>query len=197
MHPALHALGYKHVRLAESRKQGVYSKQPFEDIATRTLAHLHLCRAHVPGWPALCVATAHLRAGKNESDIRLEQASDVIQVLSNHAHVLFGGDVNTRIEEDKKLAPELKSSGSKDVFLAVDEPEHHRFTWDTRVNETSGYKPGVHARFDQIWFRGDIVPIDLRLIDTETFEVNGRCVHPSDHFGILAWFAPGSDLDRD
>eukprot|EP00730_Choanoeca_flexa_P013722 TRINITY_DN5634_c0_g1_i2.p1 TRINITY_DN5634_c0_g1~~TRINITY_DN5634_c0_g1_i2.p1 ORF type:complete len:455 (+),score=60.99 TRINITY_DN5634_c0_g1_i2:165-1529(+) len=200
MHQALHYLGFRDLRLSAAVNHygyfnGVYSKYPLRSLPERKVpSEMQVCSVFIPGWPRLSIATAHLRAGadKYKAEERVQQANRVVDVLEQHEHVVFGGDVNMRHDEDVGLAPRLRDLGVRDVYSVFNQPEHCRYTWHSELNHNIRNNPdmryGPKARFDQIWSRGCIRPIGLQLVGTQEYDVDGQPYHPSDHFGLIARF---------
>ncbi|KAF6001238.1 hypothetical protein CCYA_CCYA16G4122 [Cyanidiococcus yangmingshanensis] len=140
----------------------------------------------------LRIFTSHLESGVTSADARLEQMRWIASEMARHsAPAIFAGDTNFRDKEAEKLRQELakrRAAGGKrlhDLFVEMGEPQHFRFTWDTRTNTNKirdlPYRVRPRARFDRIFYTEPFRANAIRLIGRERLPVS---VFPSDHYGV-------------
>ena len=120
--------------------------------------------------------TSHHESGTEDaaSAARVEQLRLSFEQMANAPDdrvVFFGGDLNLREKELKKLGP--LPSNIVDLWVATGERKECAYTWDMNRNTNSfypstGYRP--RARFDRLYFRASDGDVEFEPVH---FELEG------------------------
>ena len=135
------------------------------------------------------VSSSHLEPFNGGAPIRLEQATNLFQLLSEVTpNFIMAGDYNMRKAEDCRV----EQLGLHDVFKLAGSPKHARFTWDSIRNKYHGpLAYGFHCRFDRIYvsYEGGTCTPEVTLVGDEPEVVSvGSTEYKfflSDHFGMV------------
>lgn len=120
----------------------------------------------------LTIMTAHFESQKPGTLMRIDQAKEVLELMSEHSPCIFAGDTNLRTKEWE----DIEHGEVIDSWETTGSPKKYKTTW-----KSDTYK----ARYDRAWLHG------LTVNKFETFgdnKIKGINERSSDHYAIRIEF---------
>jgi len=159
-----------HISLEDDNEYGtvIISKKEIKNRQNLKFKYSKMNRGLLIGEiDGIIYATTHLESEfKKDNNVKIQQFNDSIELLSEYDKVIFGGDTNLTVKDDKSI-------NCKDFIDCYNNDRNDKYTYDGKENPLINNK--IRSRIDRFYIKN---------INLNSYKLEKEFIM-SDHFGII------------